>query len=145
MEAQVALAEFCLLDLPPRTKSAQAALTAAAAHPDIAPEWRERLDYTRIWLCEGDEDFTGVCAVGEAFLKTWPKSVRRDEVRMKIAQAYFRIEDYPRARAQFEQLVEEHPDSTYAEVAQFFAARAARSTLNAKDLDKALDHFSEPK
>ena len=143
VEAQIALAEYCLLDIPPRSKSAQAALEAAAARPDIAPEVRERLDYTSLWLREGDEDFKGVCEVGEAFIKSWPKSQRRDEVRMKIAQAYFRQEDYPKARAQFEQLVEDRPDSPYAEVAQFFAARSAMSTLNAKDLDMALDHFSE--
>lgn len=143
VEAQIALAEYCLLDIPPRSKTAQAALDAAAARPDITPEARERLDYTQLWLSESDGDFKGVCETGEAFLKSWPKSPRRDDVRMKIAQSYFRLEDYPRARAQFEQLVEEHPDSPYAEVAEFFAARAAMSTLNAKDLDKALDHFSE--
>lgn len=143
VEAQVALAEYCLLDIPPRSKTAQAALDAAAASPEIAPEARERLDYTRLWLHEGDENFKGVCEAGEAFVANWPKSQRRDEVRMKVAQAYYRLEDYPRARAQFEQLVEDRPDSPYAEVAQFFAARAALSTLNAKDLDKALDHFSE--
>ncbi|MCE9519006.1 MAG: tetratricopeptide repeat protein [Verrucomicrobia bacterium] len=86
VEAQIALAEYCLLDIPPS---------------------------------------------------------RRDEVRMKIAQAYFRLEDYPRSRGQFEQVAEDNPDSSYAEVAQFFAARAAMFTLNAKDLDKALDHFSD--
>lgn len=143
VEAQIALAEFCLLDIPPRSKAARIALDAAAARPDITPEARERLDYTRVWLHEGDEDFKGVCDTGEAFIKSWPKSARRDEVRMKVAQSYFRLEDYPRARAQFEQLVEDNPDSPYAEVAEFFAARAAMSTLNAKDLDTALDHFSE--
>ena len=111
--------------------------------PTSLPRSGSRLDYTSLWLREGDEDFKGVCEVGEAFIKSWPKSQRRDEVRMKIAQAYFRQEDYPKARAQFEQLVEDRPDSPYAEVAQFFAARSAMSTLNAKDLDMALDHFSE--
>ncbi len=143
VEAQIALAEFCLLDIPPRSKAALAALDAASARPDIAPVTRERLDYTKLWLHEGDENFKGVCEAGEAFIKNWPKSPRRDEIRMKIAQAYFRLEDYPRSRGQFEQLAEENPDSPYAEVAQFFAARAAMLTLNEKDLDKALDHFSD--
>lgn len=143
VEAQIALAEYCLLDIPPRSKAALAALEAAASRPDTAPETRERLDYTRLWLSEGDEDFKGVCEAGESFLKNWPKSPRRDEVRMKIAQACFRLEDYPRSRGQFEQLAEESPSSPYAEVAQFFAARAAMLTLNAKDLDNALDHFSD--
>ncbi len=143
VEAQIALAEYCLLDIPPRSKPAQTALDAATTRPDTAPETRERLDYTKVWLHEGNEDFKGVCEAGAAFVKSWPKSPRRDEVRMKIAQAYFRLEDYPRSRGQFEQLAEENPGSPYAEVAQFFAARAAMFTLNAKDIDKAIDHFSD--
>lgn len=143
MEAQIALAEFCLLDLPARVKSAQAALDAAAASQDKSPEWRERLDYSQVWLREAEENFNGVTEAGSKFIKNWPKSAHRDEVRMKIAQAFYRLEDFPKARAQFELVEDEHAESPYAEVAQFFAAKSAMSTLNAKDLDSALDLFSE--
>ena len=143
MEAQIALAEFCLLDLPPRVKSAQSALDAAATGKDISPEWREHLDYARVWVREAEENYVGVTEEGLRFIQSWPKSAYRDEVRMKIAQAYYRQEDFPKARAQFELVEDEHAESPFAEVAQFFAAKSAMSTLNAKDLDKALDLFSE--
>lgn len=143
MEAQIALAEFCLLDLPPRVKSAQTALDAAAASNDKSPEWRERMDYARVWAREAEENFVGVTEEGLKFIQSWPKSAYRDEVRMKIAQSYYRQEDFPKARAQFELVEDEHAESPFAEVAQFFAAKSAMSTLNAKDLDKALDLFSE--
>ncbi|MEI6534353.1 MAG: tetratricopeptide repeat protein, partial [Verrucomicrobiaceae bacterium] len=143
MEAQIGLAEFCLLDLPPRAKSARAALDAAAACNDKSPRWRERLDYARVWLQEAEENFAGVTEEGLKFIQSWPKSPHRDEVRMKIAQACYRQEDFPKARAQFELVEDEHADSPYAEVAQFFAAKSALSTLNAKDLDKALELFGE--
>ena len=142
-EAELALAELVLLDLPARTKAAQTAIESAAARPDLDPALLERIDYTRVWLCEANEDSAGVSAAGQDFLNKWPKSLRRDEVRMKVAQAYFRAEDFPRSRAQFEQLVEEHPDSPFAEAAQFFAGRAAVATLNPQDLERALGFFEE--
>ncbi len=143
MVAQIALAEYCLLDLPPRVKTAQTSLDAAATSKDKSPEWRERLDYARVWLREAEENFSGVAEEGLKFIQSWPKSSHRDEVRMKIAQAYYRLEDFPKARAQFELVEDEHAESPFAEVAQFFAAKSAMSTLNAKDLDKALDLFKD--
>ncbi|MFZ4766752.1 MAG: tetratricopeptide repeat protein, partial [Roseimicrobium sp.] len=53
VEAYLAQAELCLLDLPSRTKAAGAALDAAAAIPGLSDAWKERLDLTRLWWHEG--------------------------------------------------------------------------------------------
>lgn len=143
-EAQIALAEFCLLDVPPRAKAAQAALEAAASvvQADDAA-MRERLDYTLVWAAEAADDLALVATLGQEFAQHWPASPRLDEMRMKSAQAYFRQGDFLRARTQFQQLEEDHPDSPYAETALFFAAKSSMSLISTSDLNKALDLFSE--
>src|SRR4029079_10075512 len=97
-----------------------------------------RLDYTRVWWHEAAENNAGVIAHGQAFLDRWPGSPRRDEVRMKVAQAHYRNEDYARAMAQFMALAEEHADSPYAEAALFFAGRAALMQHTEEGAEKAI-------
>ena len=142
-EAQVAVAEICLLDLPPRPKAARAALDAALQTEGASDELKERIAYTEVWLQEADENLKGVTESGEAFLRQWPKAARADEVLMRVAQAWYRLEEYPKARVKFEALADEYPGSAYAEVAQYFAARSAMATLNKADLEKAMDIFGE--
>lgn len=143
IEAQLALAEICLLALPARTKSAGAALDAAEQMPELSDTWRERLDYTRLWWHEAAGNYEGVTAQGLNFLERWTNSPRRDEVRMKVAQAYYRHEDYARAMAEFESLAEEHGDSPYAEVALFFAGRAAAMQRTEEGVEKAITLWLE--
>ncbi|MEZ0275373.1 MAG: tetratricopeptide repeat protein, partial [Roseimicrobium sp.] len=121
VEAHVAQAELAMLDLPARTKAAGAALDAAEQIPALEDRWRERLGYIRVWWHEAAGNLEGVTASGANFLAKWTESDWRDEVRMKVAQAYYRREEYARAVAEFETLAEEHADSPYADVALFFA------------------------
>jgi tetratricopeptide (TPR) repeat protein len=143
VEAHLALAELCLLDLPVRAKAAQQSLDLAAAIPDLGDPWKERIDYTRMWLAEAGGEFTQVTATGLAYLERWIDSPRRDQVRMKVAQAFYRLEDYANAGTQFETLAEEQTESPYAEVAQFYAAKAAMALLNPAGLEKAISLWEE--
>ncbi len=143
VEAQLAMAEICLLALPARTKSAGTALDAAEQLSELSDEWRERLDYTRLWWHEAAGNYEGVTAQGLNFLERWANSPRRDEVRMKVAQAYYRHEDYARAMAEFEALAEEHGDSAYAEVALFFAGKAAAMQRTEQGVEKAITLWLE--
>lgn len=141
--ANLALAELCLLALPPRARSAQAALEAASASPHITELEREKVDYTRVWIQEAGGSDGGVITEGLHFLNLWPKSSRRDEMQVKVAQAHYRLQDYAKSEARFELLVEENPDSPYAEVALFFAGKAAMNLLTAEGVDKALTLWAE--
>ena len=123
-EAQVALAEFSLLDVPPRIKPATEALEAATKAPH-SPELQERIDYVSLWLREANQDLPGVARSGLGFLDSWPGSARADEVRMKVGEAYYRLENFLSARTQFELVVKNSPESPYAETALFFAGKAA--------------------
>jgi len=141
--ANLAVAELCLLALPPRARSAQAALDAAMASPYITDAEKERVDYTRVWIQEAGGSDARVIGEGMHFLTLWPKSARRDEMQMKVAQAHYRLQDYAKAQARFEALVEENPDSPFAEVALFFAGQSAMNLLTAEGVDKALTLWAD--
>jgi hypothetical protein len=57
---------------------------------------------------------------------------------MKLAEAYFRRQDFANAQTQFELLAQQKPDAPLAEKALFFAARSAMSSMGAGALDHAL-------
>ena len=143
LEGQIAIAELCLLDLPPRLKPAEAALEKAAAVPDAPQPLRERIAYVRMWLREAAGDLAASASEGETFLNSWPGSAFADEVRMKVADCYFRLEDYPNARTHFETLATEQPDSPYAEAALFFAAKAAIAVISPEGRERALEIWQE--
>lgn len=143
VEAHVAQAELAMLDLPARTKAAGAALDAAEQIPALEDKWRERLAYIRVWWHEAAGNLEGVTASGANFLAQWTESDWRDEVRMKVAQAYYRREEYARAVAEFETLAEEHADSPYADVAIFFAGKAAMAQLTPAGLERAIGLWAE--
>ncbi|QIF01712.1 outer membrane protein assembly factor BamD [Roseimicrobium sp. ORNL1] len=143
VEAHIAQAELAMLDLPARTKAAGAALDAAEQIPALEDKWRERLAYIRVWWHEAAGNLEGVTASGANFLAQWSESDWRDEVRMKVAQAYYRREEYARAVAEFETLAEEHADSPYADVAIFFAGKAAMAQLTPAGLEKAIGLWAE--
>ena len=96
-----------------------------------------------MWIREADSDHAGAAKLGLVFLEHWPKSSRRDQVRMTVAQALYRGEEYAQAMAQFELLVEENAESPYAEAALFFAGKSAMAQINAEGLDHAIELWSE--
>jgi outer membrane protein assembly factor BamD (BamD/ComL family) len=142
-EAQVARAELALLDVPPRVKDAAVALQAAVQKKDISAATRERIDYVTVWLREAEENLRGAADAGLAFLKQWPASPLADQVRMKVGEAYYRLQDFPDARTQFELLASEHPGSQYADAAQFFAGKAAMELMTPEGLQRAIQIWGE--
>lgn len=143
VEGQIAIAELCLLDLPPRLKPAEAALEKAASVTDAPQALRERIAYVRMWQREAAGDLAAAAGEGERFLEAWPESSFADQVRMKVADCYFRLEDYPNARTHFETLATEQPDSPYAEAALFFAAKAAMAVISPEGRERALEIWLE--
>lgn len=140
-EAQIALAELALLDVPPRVKAAEAALTSATSRvKEDDGEMQQRISYTRLWSLEVASDWKGVAVTGLTFLTKWPSAELAAEVRMKVADAYFRQEDFANAQTQFELVAKQFPTSEFAEVAIFLAGRAA---LNLRNIDVAIDLWEE--
>lgn len=142
-EAAVALAEVCLLDVPPRIKMALEALDTATAVAVKESPVRERISYVRLWTHEAQQDLPGVAREGQQYLTEWPDGPRADEVQMKVAEAFFRLENYARARTEFERLANNRPNSPYAEAALYFAGVSAISLPSEEGINAALSIWDE--
>jgi TolA-binding protein len=138
-EAWVALAELAFHAPRPDLEAARRNL-AQARRENPTPAALERADYLDIWI----EDATpsspegAVVRAANKFLQQYPDSRFTAEVRMKLAEAYFRRQDFANAQTQFELLAQQKPDAPLAEKALFFAARSAMSSMGAGALDHAL-------
>jgi tetratricopeptide (TPR) repeat protein len=62
---------------------------------------------------------------------------------MKLAEIYYRRQDFANAQTQFETLAKENPDSPLGENALFFAAESAMSSMGERSLDRAIVLFDQ--
>ena len=149
-EAWVALAELAFHAPKPDLAAARRNLVQAR-QGNPTPTARERADYLEIWIEDAtpSANETGVIAAANRFFQQYPDSRFTAEVRMKLAEAYFRRQDFANAQTQFELLAqsanrtdssggEQNPDARLAEKALFFAARSATSSMSTGSLDHAL-------
>jgi len=144
-EAWLTLAELMLLDTPARVKAAEAALSKAEQllPPGQGEDIRQRIEYNRLWICEVEGNLDGLIEIGQIFLERWPSADLAAEIQMKVADAYYKKEDFANARTQFELAAENFPRSDFAEAALFFAGRAAMSLMNAEGLNAAIEYWEE--
>jgi len=142
-EASVALAEVCLLDVPPRIKVALEALETATAAAPAESAVKERISYVRLWTHEAQQDLPGVAREGQQYLALWPDGAHADEVHMKVAEAFFRLENYARARTEFELLANNRPNSPYADAALYFAGVCAISLPSTEGISAALSIWDD--
>src|SRR5438477_191424 len=142
-EAWVGLAELAFHSSPPRLNEARKNLAHAfESTPTTAAA--ERADYLSIWVEEaagGNE--TKVIELAEKFLEQPPLSPFASEVRMKLAELYYRRQDFANAQTQFELIAQNNADSSLAEKAIFFAAESAMSSMGEHSLDRALVLFDQ--
>ena len=138
-EAWVFLAELAFHAPRPDLETARKDL-AEARQKNPTPAALERADYLQVWL----EDATStaeaapVITAANNFLRLHPESRFTAEVRMKLAEAYYRRQDFANAQTQFELLAQQNPNPALTEKALFFAARSAMSSMGAESLDRAL-------
>ncbi len=142
-EAWVGLAEVAFHSSPPRVDEARTDLAHAAdSKPTTAAT--ERADYLMIWI----EDSVGVnetkvVELAKRFLQEHDASPFAPEVRMKLAEIYYRHQDFANAQTQFEILAQENPDNPLGENALFFAAESAMSSMGERSLDRAIVLFDQ--
>lgn len=123
IEAELAMAELRLNQVPPRPQSARKILSGLTTRR-LGIQENERLDYTSLWIEVIDQQSTEVERVGEKFLQDWPNSVYRAEVSMLVASHYFEQGKFKRARELFEIVATDFPNGDFAEAALFFAAKS---------------------
>jgi outer membrane protein assembly factor BamD (BamD/ComL family) len=142
-EAWVGLAELAFHSSPPRLNEARKNLAHAfESTPTVAAA--ERADYLSIWVEEaagGNE--TKVIELAKKFLEQHALSPFASEVRMKLAELYYRQQDFANAQTQFELIAQNNADSSLAERALFFAAESAMSSMGEHSLDRALVLFDQ--
>jgi TolA-binding protein len=142
-EAWVSLAELAFHSSPPRFDEARKNLARAAeSRPTAAAT--ERADYLSIWLEEsagGNE--MKVIDLAKRFLQQHAGSLFASEVRMKLAELYYRLQDFANAQTQFEIIAQQNPDDSLAERVLFFAAESAMSSMGEHSLDQAIVLFDQ--
>lgn len=138
-EAWVALAEISFHAVPPRFDEARKNLEAARkSGPDAAAA--ERADYLAVWIEDAvpDSDPAKVISVATEFLRKYPASNFTGDVRMKLAETYYRRQDFASAQTHFQILAQENPKGVFTERALFFAAKSASQSMAPQALDRAL-------
>jgi len=142
-EAWVALAELAFHAQPPRLDEARKNLARAAeSKPTTAAV--ERGEYLTIWIEEASgADDSKVIELTNRFLREHTASTFAPDVRMKLAEAYYRRQDFANAQTQFEILAQENPNGPFAEKALFFVAASAMSSMGQQSLDHAIVLFDQ--
>jgi TolA-binding protein len=142
-EAWVVLAELAFHSSPPRVDEARKNLARAAESAPTAAA-AERADYLSIWVEEAaGENEAKVIELAKRFLEQHGLSPFAPEVRMKLAEVYYRRQDFANAQMQFEIIAQQHPDDSLAEKALFFAAESAMSSMGEHSLDRAIVLFDQ--
>jgi outer membrane protein assembly factor BamD (BamD/ComL family) len=138
-EAWVALAELAFHGAPPRFDEARRNLEKAR-NSSPNPVALERADYLAIWIEDAspDSDAAKVIAGATEFLRKYPSSAFLPDVRMKLAETYYRRQDFPNSQTQFQILAQENPHGPFTERALFFAAKSATQSMAPQSLDRAL-------
>jgi TolA-binding protein len=138
-EAWVALAELAFHGVPANLDAARKNLARAAeSGPNEAA--RGRADYLSIWIEDAapNTDAARVIGFANQFLQKYPASPLVSDVRMKLAETYYRQQDFPNAQTQFQILAQENPRAGFTEKALFFAAKSAMQSMGAQSLERAL-------
>ena len=143
-EAWLALAELAFHGAPARIDEARKHL-ARAQKSEPSPSTSERADYLAIWIEDAGPNLDPAKVIGAAgeFLRKYPNSHFVPDVRMKLAETYYRQQDFPNAQTQFQTLAQENPGGAFTERALFFAAKSATQSMAAQSLDRALVLFDE--
>jgi TolA-binding protein len=142
-EAWVGLAELAFHSTPPHLGEARKNLARAAdSSPTTAAA--ERADYLMIWIEDSaDVNEMKVVDLANRFLQEHATSSFAPEVRMKLAEIYYRRQDFANAQTQFEILAQQNPGGPLGEKALFFAAESAMSSMGKHSLDQAIVLFDQ--
>ena len=143
-EAWVALAELAFHASPPRLDEARQDLKRAAESQPTAVA-QARSDYLNIWLEEAapSPNESKIIELANEFLQKYPDASMTSDVRMKLAEIYYRQQDFASAQTQFTLLAQQNPTNSLGERAEFFAAQSARQSMAAGALDRALSLFDD--
>lgn len=141
--AQLALAESLLTQIPTDFPAITTALQAAVETPNLSVTQQQQISLARMWMLDKQGDLKSLAETGAEFLKTWPDAPQAASVRMKIADAYYRLENFASARTEFELVASEYADSPFADTALYFAGMAAISMMSDEGRESAINLWQQ--
>lgn len=142
-EAQAALAEALLSQTKPDFAAVERSLTAAESVAKSSERQSQRLALTRLWSLERQSRLKELATAGTDFLTRWPDSPQAALVRMKVADAYYRQENFAAARTEYEIVAREHNGSAFADTALYFAGMASLSMLSDEGRETAINLWQQ--
>ncbi len=142
-EAQAALAEAILGMPQPDFAAVERALTAAETAADATERQKQRIALARLWSLERQNRLKDLTTAGMDFLNRWPSSSQTALVRMKVADAYYRQENFAAARTEYEIVAHEHSSSPFADTALYFAGMASLSMLSDEGRETAINLWQQ--
>lgn len=142
-QAQLALAEVLLMQSPINFSAVETALRSAGSQPALNETQQQRLALTRMWMLDRQGQLKPLVDAGADFLQRWPQAPAAVEVKMKVADAYYRLENFASARTEFEIVAQEYSTSPYAETALYFAGMSAISMMSDEGREAAISLWQE--
>ncbi len=143
VEAQLAMAEIQLNQAPARPKAARDIFDQLQSRP-LTLIQQERLDYLSIWASLMAAESEPRLELTDNFLTNWPNSVYFAEVCMLEASHYYELKRRDLAKERFTQISTQFPNSEYARIARFFAAKStARSESTIAEWTPIIEEGSE--
>ncbi len=82
-----------------------------------------------------DEDYLDAVEILEGLLRANPGSALVPELRMRLGDAHFGLEEYVLARAEYERVIQDHPSSPFFEEARYKIAHSAYASIHEFDRD----------
>ena len=137
VDAELALAELHLNQIPPKSVSAREHIESAKRR-NLTIDQREQIDHVAIWIEDSAGEDRRVITLAEKFLTDWPESQLRPAVLMKLGETHYQIGNFSSASRTFQRLTEEAPDSDLTQAAEFFAAKAAGQSLDPEEQNRAV-------
>ncbi|GEP44166.1 tetratricopeptide repeat protein [Brevifollis gellanilyticus] len=142
-EAKMALAELLLLRVPIDFPAVDRLLAEIETFPALTDRQRERLVMTQLWRLDRAGKLKELTDAGSAFIKARPGTPQTALVRLKVADAFFRLENFAAARTEFELVAKEAANSPYADTALYFAGMSALSMMSDEGRETAIDLWQE--
>jgi hypothetical protein len=143
-ELELTLAEVLLQQVPTDFTAVEELLRSAESLPLLTDGQRLQLLKTELWKLDQQGELLRLAQLGSAFLSQQQKGgVSVDFIRMKVADAYYRLENFAAARTEFELVVKQTPPSLYADTALYFAGLSALSMMGDEGRQSALKMWEE--
>jgi tetratricopeptide (TPR) repeat protein len=139
-EARLALAELVFAD---GDMDSASDLLKAAYVSDPSDQSREQADYLAIFIADSKKNRQDdeVLRLGRQFLDNYPTSALRPQIRMKMGEVYYRLEDFANAQTQFETLAQESPADSLADKALILAGQSSVAGMSPDGAKHALELY----